>query len=257
MPTTRTARDLNALVVMNPHARDEARAYRTTIPRRDAWPARWDPVYGKEQLSGQRFNRRGGLARVRTSRRAARDAFTIAQLRAGGAILIGLTNMPPMANGGMQRGVYGQAESPYNGDYLTSAFGSGSSNGSGRRPRVSPHSGSARRRGRAGGRRRRTTLCARTAIARGDLGAGNWPPVPTMDVVVPHTWTMADMFEVLDVIVADDPDTRGDFWRVQPWVQVPRRRRCGPSPTCRWRQPTPPRHGRRWRGSGLACRGCM
>lgn len=31
------------------------------------------------------------------------DAFTIGRLRAGGAVLIGLTNMPPMANGGMQR----------------------------------------------------------------------------------------------------------------------------------------------------------
>src|SRR5262245_63635515 len=55
---------------------------------------------------------------------AQRDAFTIERLRAGGAILIGLTNMPPMANGGMQRGVYGRAESPYNADYLTSCFGS-------------------------------------------------------------------------------------------------------------------------------------
>jgi amidase len=51
---------------------------------------------------------------------------------------------------------------------------------------------------------------------------GNWPLVPTMDVVVPHTRTMADMLEVLDVIVADDPDTRGDFWRVQPWVEIPK-----------------------------------
>ncbi len=62
---------------------------------------------------------------------AQRDAFTIERLREGGAVLIGLTNMPPMANGGMQRGVYGRAESPYNADYLTAAFGSGSSNGSG------------------------------------------------------------------------------------------------------------------------------
>ena len=31
----------------------------------------------------------------------------------------------------MQRGVYGRAESPYNADWLTSAYGSGSSNGSG------------------------------------------------------------------------------------------------------------------------------
>lgn len=42
-----------------------------------------------------------------------------------------------------------------------------------------------------------------------------------MDVVVPHTRTMADLLEVLDVIVADDADTRGDFWRVQPWVSIP------------------------------------
>jgi len=33
---------------------------------------------------------------------------------------------------------------------------------------------------------------------------------------------MADLFEVLDVIVADDPNSRGDFWRVQPWVAIPR-----------------------------------
>ena len=59
------------------------------------------------------------------------DAFTIARLRAAGAVLIGLTNMPPMANGGMERGIYGRAESPYDADFLTSAFYSGSSNGSG------------------------------------------------------------------------------------------------------------------------------
>jgi amidase len=42
-----------------------------------------------------------------------------------------------------------------------------------------------------------------------------------MDVVVPHTRTMADLLEVLDVIVADDAETRGDFWRAQPWVKLP------------------------------------
>jgi amidase len=45
--------------------------------------------------------------------------------------------------------------------------------------------------------------------------------VPTMDVVVPQTRSMADLLEVLDVVVADDPDTRGDFWRAQPWVPLP------------------------------------
>ena len=32
---------------------------------------------------------------------------------------------------------------------------------------------------------------------------------------------MADLLEVLDVIVAPDPDTRGDLWRLQPWVPIP------------------------------------
>src|SRR5699024_3283131 len=51
---------------------------------------------------------------------------------------------------------------------------------------------------------------------------GNWPLVPTMDVVVPHTRSMADLCEILDVIVGDDGQTRGDFWRVQPWLDIPR-----------------------------------
>jgi amidase len=51
---------------------------------------------------------------------------------------------------------------------------------------------------------------------------GNWPLVPTMDVAVPHTRSMADLLEVLDVVVADDATARGDFWRVQPWVEIPK-----------------------------------
>lgn len=57
-------------------------------------------------------------------------AFTVRMLKEAGAILIGKTNMPLMAAGGMQRGLYGRAESPYNLEYLTAAFGSGPSNGS-------------------------------------------------------------------------------------------------------------------------------
>lgn len=59
------------------------------------------------------------------------DAFTVATLREAGAILLGKTNMPPMADGGMQRGVYGRSESPFNADYLPAAYASGSSHGSG------------------------------------------------------------------------------------------------------------------------------
>ena len=42
-----------------------------------------------------------------------------------------------------------------------------------------------------------------------------------MDVVVPYARTMADLLEILDVVVADDADKRGDLWRLQPWVPIP------------------------------------
>ncbi|OBF51224.1 amidase [Mycolicibacterium monacense] len=154
---------------------------------------------------------------------AQRDAFAIERLRAAGAVLIGLTNMPPMANGGMQRGLYGRAESPYSAAYLTAAFGSGSSNGSGTATAASLCAFGLAEETWSSGRSpaSNNALCAYTP-SRGVISVrGNWPLVPTMDVVVPHTRTMADLLEILDVIVADDPDTRGDFWRTQPWVPVP------------------------------------
>lgn len=151
------------------------------------------------------------------------DAFAIAQLRKSGAILLGLTNMPPMANGGMQRGLYGRAESPYNADYLTAAFASGSSNGSGTATAASFAAFGLGEETWSSGRApaSNNALCAYTP-SRGMISVrGNWPLVPTMDVVVPHTRTMADMMEILDVLVTDDPETRGDFWRSQPWITLP------------------------------------
>ncbi|RVD71123.1 amidase [Mesorhizobium sp. M4A.F.Ca.ET.029.04.2.1] len=152
------------------------------------------------------------------------DAFTIARLRAAGAVLVGLTNMPPMANGGMQRGVYGRAESPYNADYLTAAFGSGSSNGSGTATAASFAAFGLGEETWSSGRApaSNNALVAYTP-SRGIISVrGNWPLVPTMDVVVPHTRSVADMLELLDVIVADDAETRGDLWRMQPWVPIPK-----------------------------------
>lgn len=58
------------------------------------------------------------------------DAFSVEMLRSAGAVLIGKTNMPPMADGGMQRGLYGRSESPYDRRWPAAAFGSGSSHGS-------------------------------------------------------------------------------------------------------------------------------
>ncbi|PJI47554.1 MAG: amidase [Pseudomonas sp.] len=154
---------------------------------------------------------------------AYRDAFTVERLRAGGAICLGKTNMPPMANGGMQRGVYGRAESPYNRKFLTAPFASGSSNGAGTATAASFSAfGLAEETWSSGrGPASNNGLCAYTP-SRGVISVrGNWPLTPTMDVVVPYARTMADLLEVLDVVVAEDADKRGDLWRLQPWVPIP------------------------------------
>ena len=162
---------------------------------------------------------------------ASRDAFSIAALRDAGCVFIGLTNMPPMANGGMQRGLYGRAESPYNADYLTSAWASGSSNGSGTATAASFAAFGLGEETWSSGRAPAScnALCAYTP-SRGLISTrGNWPLIPTMDVVVPHTRTMADMCEVLDVLVATDAETSGDLWRMQPWVKLPEPRSVRPA----------------------------
>jgi amidase len=154
---------------------------------------------------------------------ATSDAFSIQVLRDAGCVLIGLTNMPPMANGGMQRGLYGRAESPYNENFLTSAFASGSSNGSGTATAASFAAFGLGEETWSSGRAPAAcnALCAYTP-SRGMISTrGNWPLVPTMDVVVPHTRSMADLAELLDYLVVDDADSTGDFWRMQPWVSLP------------------------------------
>lgn len=154
---------------------------------------------------------------------ASEDAFVIGRLRAGGAIVLGHTNMPPLANGGMQRGLDGRAESPYNGAYLTAAWASGSSNGSGTATGASFGAFGLGEETWSSGRApaNNNALCAYTPSWGVISLRGNWPLVPTMDVVVPHTRSMGDMLALLDVIVADDTKSRGDFWRVQRAVEIP------------------------------------
>ncbi|MER8829912.1 amidase [Mesorhizobium sp. M0938] len=215
---------LNAVPVLNPKMFEEAAA----SDRRRSNGATLGPLDGVPYTAKDSY-KVSGLSVAAGSPSfehliADEDAFTIARLRAGGAVLIGLTNMPPMANGGMQRGVYGRAESPYNADYLTAAFASGSSNGSGTATAASFAAFGLGEETWSSGRApaSNNALVAYTP-SRGVISVrGNWPLVPTMDVVVPHTRSVADMFELLDVIVADDPDPRGDFWRAQPWVMLPK-----------------------------------
>jgi amidase len=214
---------LNAVVVRNPEARAEAAA--SDLRRaegRTLGPLDGIPYTAKDSFMAKGLTVAAGSPAFQHLV-AQRDAFSIERLRGAGCILLGLTNMPPMANGGMQRGVYGRAESPYSADYLTSAFGSGSSNGSGTATAASFAAFGLGEETWSSGRAPASynALCAYTP-SRGVISVrGNWPLVPTMDVVVPHTRTMGDMLEVLDVLVADDPETRGDFWRAQPWIQIP------------------------------------
>ncbi|MFJ9810317.1 amidase [Streptomyces sp. NPDC101158] len=218
-----TATALNAMVVMNPHARAEAEASDARRARGETLgPLDGIPYTAKDSYLAEGLTAASGSPAFEHLV-AQRDAFAIERLRAGGAVLIGLTNMPPMANGGMQRGVYGRAESPYSADWLTSAYGSGSSNGSGTATAACFGAFGLGEETWSSGRApaSNNALCAYTP-SRGVISVrGNWPLVPTMDVVVPHTRTMADLLELLDVIVADDPDTRGDLWRAQPWVPLP------------------------------------
>lgn len=147
----------------------------------------------------------------------------VQKLRAAGAIILGLTNTPPMMYGGMQRGVLGRAENPYNKDYLAAAFASGSSNGSG----VSTAASMA-----AFGMGSETVSSGRSPASNNGLVAytpsrglistrGVWPLYPTCDVIVPHTRSVDDLLEVLDVITKREPEVSGDFWRTQRFVHIP------------------------------------
>ena len=214
---------LNAIVVANPDALAEAAA----SDERRARGAILGPLDGIPYTAKDSYCVRGLTVAAGSPAFehlvAQRDSYAVERMRSAGAVLIGLTNMPPMANGGMQRGVYGRAESPYNPDYLTAAFASGSSNGSGTATAASFAVFGLAEETWSSGRAPASNngLCAYTP-SRGLISLrGNWPLVPTMDVVVPHTRSMPDLLAVLDALVAADPESRGDFWRTQRWLDIP------------------------------------
>ena len=152
------------------------------------------------------------------------DSFVAERLRKAGAVCIGRTNTPPMMASGMHRGLYGRAESPYNLNYLTAAFSSGSSNGSATSTAASFA---------AFGLGSETVSSGRSPASNNGLVAytpsrtvisprGVWPLYPTCDVLVPHTKTVEDMLTILDLLTVEDRTTDGDFWRQQTYVTVPK-----------------------------------
>lgn len=151
------------------------------------------------------------------------DSTLARRLREAGAVLLGKTNMPPMAAGGMQRGLYGRAESPYNSEYLTAAFSSGSSNGAA----TSLASSMA-----VFGLGSETVSSGRSPASnnalvcytpsKGTLSCrGLVPLYVTCDVPTPYTRSVSDLLALLDVIAVPDEETKGDFYREQKWVPIP------------------------------------
>ncbi len=214
---------LNAVPILNPEVLAEAAESDRRRAAGEARPLEGVPFTVKDSYMVQGLTVASGSPAF-ADLVAQWDAFSVAKLREAGAVLIGKTNMPPMADGGMQRGVYGRAESPYNPEYLAAAYASGSSNGSG----VSTAASMA-----VFGMGEETVSSGRSPASNNGLCAytpswgilsirGNWPLFPARDVVVPHTRTMPDMLRVLDVLVQDDPITRGDFWRNQQAVELPK-----------------------------------
>jgi Asp-tRNA(Asn)/Glu-tRNA(Gln) amidotransferase A subunit family amidase len=220
---------LNAFTIFNPAVLDEARA---SDQRRASGSL-------KGPLDGIPYTLKDSYKYVGTTVSAGslafkdlmsnEDAFVAAKLREAGAVLIGKTNMPPMAAGGMQRGLYGCALSPYNVDYLTAAFVSGSSQGAATSTAASFA---------AFGLGSETVSSGRSPASNNGLVCytpsrgviscrGLWPLYGTCDVVVPYTRSVEDMVEILDVLCQKDDVSATDFWREQPFVKLP-------SPTLKW-----------------------
>lgn len=150
------------------------------------------------------------------------DAQLVRAVREAGGVLVGRTNMPAAANGGMQRGIYGRAENPYNPEYLAAAFASGSSNGSGVSTAASMASFGLGSETVSSGRSPASNngLIAYTP-SKGWLSCrGLCPLYLTCDVPVPHTRTMRDMLALLDVLRQPADTDQDDFWRTQTFVKL-------------------------------------
>lgn len=152
------------------------------------------------------------------------DSAIAQKLRDAGAILVGKTNMPPMAAGGMQRGLYGRAESPYDSRYLTAAFSSGSSNGAATSVTCSMAVFGIGSETVSSGRSpasNNALICY--TPSKGILSCrGLWPLYVTCDVPVPYSRSVSDMLTILDIIATEDSETKGDFIRDQPHIAIPK-----------------------------------
>ncbi|MFT4263581.1 MAG: amidase [Nocardioides sp.] len=232
----RTGLCLNAVPVLDPACLDAAAASDVRRAAGEAGPLEGIPFTVKDSYRVAGLTVASGSPAL-ADLVAGEDAATIAMLRAAGAVLIGKTTMPPMAAGGVQPGLYGYARSPYHPDYLTAAYGSGSSNGSGTATASSMCAfGMAEETVSSGRSPASNNALVAYTPSRGVISIrGNWPLRPTCDVVVPHTRSVDDLLRLLDVIAVEDLDRVGDFWREQNVVPLPWPSEVLPSPVVRER----------------------
>ncbi|KAL0932577.1 amidase family protein [Colletotrichum truncatum] len=214
---------LNSICILNPNVFEEAQAsddYRASgnPPR----PLEGIPFTVKDSFQAK------GLTVAAASPAfehlvASSDAAVVELLRGAGAILLGKTNMPPMADGGSQRGIYGRSLSPYNPEFLCTSFASGSSYGSGVATTASfAPIGLGSETVSSGRAPASHNALVGYSPSRGVFSPrGLWPLYPTCDVVVPHTKSVTDMLSLLNVLVADHPQPEGDFWHEQVVVPIP------------------------------------
>ena len=150
------------------------------------------------------------------------DSFVAEKLRQAGAVCMGTTNTPPMMASGMHRGLYGRAESPYNPQYLTAAFSSGSSNGCATSTAASFAAFGIGSETVSSGRSpaSNNALVAYTGSRDVISPRGVWPLYPTCDVIVPQTRTVDDMLQVLEVLAVKDSREQENFWAAQKHVQI-------------------------------------
>ena len=214
---------LNAFTIFNPNVFEEAAA---SDARRSAGlslgPLDGIPYTIKDSYKVEGLTVTNGSPALK-GLRSNHDSAIAKQLRDAGAVLIGKTNMPPMAAGGMQRGMYGRSESPYNRKYLPAAFSSGSSSGAA----VSVATSMA-----VFGIGSETVSSGRSPASNNALVAytpskgvlscrGLWPLYVTCDVPVPFARSLDDMLIILDVIGRPDQEIQGDFYREQNIVSLP------------------------------------
>ncbi|KAJ5676781.1 Amidase [Penicillium maclennaniae] len=214
---------LSAIPILNPSVFDEAAA--SDARRANGFPPR--PLEGIPYLVKDNIKVKGMTVANGSpafeNLIANEDAACVQLLRNAGAVLLGRTNMPAMAYGGMQRGIWGRAESPYNGEYLAAAYASGSSNGSAVATTANLCAFSLGTETVSSGRSpaSNNAIVAYTP-SKGLLPLrGVFPLYPTCDVLVPHTRTVADLFHVLDVLAVADPTPRGDFYNEQKIISIP------------------------------------